>query len=402
PDITLPAVTSLTALPPAHARKALSILEGASLVDRRPRGRYAMHDLIRSYATTTASCLAEEIRDTALRRVLDFYTHTAHAAEHLLNPHAQLPQLAPPTPGAQPQPLSNIPEVLDWFETEHSNLLAAQQIAIAYNWGHTVWLASVLSTFHTWRGHRRDRLAVWQAALDAAARMNDPVTHTLAHRIVGRSYADLGSHEQAIGHLRQALALAEHHNDPIQQAHTHRMLAWAWERRGNFRQALKHAGRAKNLYQDLNQSIWEADALNAVGWLTAHLGDYDTARAHCQIGLTLFRQHRHSEGQAHTLNSLGYIAHRTGHHRQAIDHYRQALPLFRSLGATTSVADTLDTLGQADTALGQHDQARAAWREALELYREQGRDTDADRVQKQLDELDNTTNRSADAAADRP
>ncbi|MGM1064820.1 hypothetical protein [Saccharothrix sp. Mg75] len=47
------------------------------------------------------------------------------------------------------------------------------------------------------------------------------------------------------------------------------------------------------------------------------------------------------------------------------------------------------------------DPARAVWREALELYRDQGRDTDADHVQQQLDDLDNTTNRNPDAAADR-
>jgi hypothetical protein len=32
------------------------------------------------------------------------------------------------------------------------------------------------------------------------------------------------------------------------------------------------------------------------------------------------------------------------------------------------------------------------WREALTLYQEQGRTTDAERVQRQLDDLDNNTN----------
>ncbi|HEX5402185.1 MAG TPA: hypothetical protein VFX16_07785 [Pseudonocardiaceae bacterium] len=64
PDTTLPAVASLADLPPAHARSALSALEEASLVERRPGGRYAMHDLLRDYAATTAHQLPEDVRET--------------------------------------------------------------------------------------------------------------------------------------------------------------------------------------------------------------------------------------------------------------------------------------------------------------------------------------------------
>jgi hypothetical protein len=35
-----------------------------------------------------------------------------------------------------------------------------------------------------------------------------------------------------------------------------------------------------------------------------------------------------------------------------------------------------------------HEQARVVWRKALELYQQQGRDDAADRVQRQLDDLD--------------
>ncbi|MGW4116648.1 hypothetical protein ACWEFJ_37725 [Actinosynnema sp. NPDC004786] len=45
-------------------------------------------------------------------------------------------------------------------------------------------------------------------------------------------------------------------------------------------------------------------------------------------------------------------------------------------------------MGHPHTALGRHEQARAVWREALQLYREQGCDADAERVQRQLDNLD--------------
>ena len=125
-----------------------------------------------------------------------------------------------------------------------------------------------------------------------------------------------------------------------------------------------------------------------VGWHTARLGDHDTAREHCRAALALHRQHHHAEGEAATLDSLGYIEHRTGHHHRAIGHYRAAVALFRALGDSNETATTLDRLGHPHAALGDHAGARAVWQEALELCRQQDRAADAERLRRQLDELD--------------
>ncbi|QUQ64764.1 AfsR/SARP family transcriptional regulator [Kutzneria sp. CA-103260] len=387
PDISVPAVASLTALPVGQAMAVLRALERVSLVQQQVPGRYRMHDLVGLFAADKARRDHPEAdREAALRRLVDFYLHTAHAADRLLDPHARRVRLASPAPGTHPQPLPDMPAALAWFDIEHPNLLAAQHTATSHAWHDTVWqLAWALASFQRRRGHRHDALAVWRAALTAAEHLPDPTTRALTHRRLGRAYADLGHHDDAIGHLHQALALAEHHHDPTTRALTHATLAWAWERRGDDRRALDHATQALNLYRTLDQPVWEAQALNQVGWHAARLGDYDTARAHCQAALAL---HHHPHGEAETLDSLGYIDHHTGHHHQAIHHYQRALTLLRGLGDTYNSADTLDRLGHPRAALGQHEQARTVWREALELYRQQGRDEDAERVQRQLDTLD--------------
>jgi DNA-binding SARP family transcriptional activator/tetratricopeptide (TPR) repeat protein len=389
PDIGLPAAARLLARPDTTTRALLNELEDASLIQRHAPDRYRMHDLVRLYATEHHSPTE---RDSALRRVLDFYIHTAHAADHLLDPHRPAVWLDAPAPGSHPHELRGKPAAMAWFEVEHPNLLAAQQAALTCAWHPMVWqLAWVLANFHVRRGHRHADRAVWRAAVDAAAHLPDPTARIRAYRYLGRAYTELGCHDGASRYLRQALVLAECHHDAAEQALAHHQLARAWEQREDNRRALEHATRALDLCRTLGRPAWEADALNGVGWHAARLGDYDTARAHCQAALTLHRDHHDADGEADTLDSLGYIDHHTGHHHRAIDHYRQALTLFRGLGNTYESAATLDRLGHPHVALGQHEQARTVWREAAELYRAQRRDSDVTRVQHQLDDLDNQT-----------
>jgi DNA-binding SARP family transcriptional activator/tetratricopeptide (TPR) repeat protein len=389
PDTTLPAVAALTGLPPARARKALSALEEASLLDRRQGGRYAMHDLVRDYATSTAHDLPDDVRQTALARVMDFHLHTAHTADRLLDPRRSRLRPDPPLPGVHPLPLPHAAAAMAWLEAEHATLLATQRTAAAVGRHHVVWhLAWTLETFHFQQGYRHDSFTVWQAALDAAAHLPDPAARIRAHRCLGRDCYRLGLHEEAVKHLDQALALATRHRDPAERAHTHRSLAGCWGQRGNNQLALEHARHALDLYRTLNHQIPEAIGLNAVGWYAARLGDFDTARDHCHAALALYRRHHNLVGEAGTLDSLGYIAHRTGDHHQAVDHYHRSLALYRTLGYIRQVANLLDNVGYPHAALGQHDQARTVWREALDLYRDQGRAAEAARVRQRLDDLD--------------
>jgi DNA-binding SARP family transcriptional activator/tetratricopeptide (TPR) repeat protein len=389
PDIGRPAASYLTGLSVHDTYAVLRELTDASLVDRVADGRYAMHDLVRAYATTVAGDLPDDVRENALRRILDFHTHTAHAAERLLNPRREPPHLDPPSPGVRVHPLADATTALAWFDTEHACLLAAHHTATALAWHPVVWhLAWALDTYHYRRGHRHDQLTTWLAAADAATHLPDPDTRTLARLFLGYAHAELGRHEDAVEQLNLAITLAEERGHVTHQAQAHRALARTWELKGDDQRALEYADRALDLYRGLDQPAWEANALNSVGWFAARLGDYDTAREHCQAALALHRRHPNPDGEAATLDSLGYIDHHSGNHTGAITHYRDALTLFRELGITYEVAYTLDALGRPHVALGQKDQARTVWREALQLYREQGRPDEVARVQRQLDDLD--------------
>ncbi|RSM50068.1 tetratricopeptide repeat protein [Amycolatopsis balhimycina DSM 5908] len=388
-DIGLPAAAALAGSPPRRTAKVLSMLEEASLLTRRAGGRYAMHDLIRDYATATAGRdLSRVERESALRRVIDFYTHTSHAADHRVDSHRQAVRLPAPAPGAEPGSPPDDSDAMAWFDNEHANLLAAQRTAADLGWHDAVWhLAWGLHTFQNRRGMLHDRLAVWRPALAAAPHLPDPAALSRSRRLLADVFANLRKHDEAVEHLQEAISLAERNEDDTEQSLAQHGLSWVWQLRGDDRRALAHATRALELFRGLGQPVWEARELNQVGWFAARTGDFETARTHCTAALALHRDHGDSHAEADTLDSLGYIEFHTGHHASAIQYYRAALTLYRDRGNTFQVADTLDRLGEPHAALGHDDDARTVWREALEMYRQQDRAEDAERVQRQLDAL---------------
>ncbi|MFC0432673.1 helix-turn-helix domain-containing protein [Kutzneria buriramensis] len=383
-DISPSAAASLTGLGRSRTRTVLRRLEQASLIGQDAAGRYRMHDLIRRYAAS-AHDLTDSTQQAALRRLLDFYTHTAHAAARQLDPHRPAIEIAPPVHDCQPRALPDIPSAMEWFDAEHHNLLAAQRTAAAQGLHRTAWqLAWTLNDFHYRRGHRHDQLAVWQIAVESAGHLPDPGTQMISLRLLARAQVVLGHHQEAVETLNRALALSEQHDDRAHQAKAHYTLASILT---DGRQALQHARHALALYQGLDQPIAEANAHNAVGWFATLIGDHDTGREHCRAALAVFRHHQDESGQAQALDSLGHIDHHSGHHHDAVRHYREAIALYQHLGNTFEIADTLDRLGHPHAALGDLDRARAVWQEALDLYRQQGRDDEAEQVEQQLDGL---------------
>ena len=398
-DIGLPAAASLIGLPPAETKSTLQELERVSLVTRDTAGRYRMHDLVRQFAVETARRdLTPEDIEAAFCRMIDFYTHTAYEADHVLDPHRPPAELAPPVPGVHLDPPRADLAAMAWFDAEHANLLAAQRIAVGRHWHLAVWhVARALSSYHRRRGRHDNRLAVWQAALNAAEKLPDPAYRIQAHRFVGRMLADLRRHEEAARHLNQALAMAEQHEDLLQQATTHGMFIPVAALAGDVGKALEHAARSRELYRKLGYPMGQAHAHNDTGVWLARTGDYELAREHSEAALAIYREHHSPHSEATILDTLGYIDLCTGRYADAVRHCRQAIDLLRHLGDTSyDAADILDQLGQAHVALDQLEEARTAWQEGLELYQRQGRTEDTARARRQLQELDHQETVGAD------
>lgn len=401
PDISLPAAASLSAMTTGQARAALLELEHANLVHQHAPGRYRMHDLVALYALEQASRgLPEAARAQALRRVVDYYLHTAAVGERLLTTPRDVVSLDPPAAGCVPGCLPDDDAALAWFGAEYLCLLAAQRAAAARGWHDTVWqLAWATETFHKFQGDLHNWTAAWRAALVAADHLGKPAIRALARRCLAQACSYTGQSAEALTHLDLALSLAEDACDTLSQAHIHRIFSRAWEAQGNWHRALSHAITALRLYGILGLSRWEADALVVTGWFHALLGQYTHARIALQKSLDLFEKHPDRHSQANAQDSLGYIALNVGDYAGAVHHYTEALTLWRGLGHSHGEADALGALAVAHTALGDRHNATLTGCQALALFRDQHRPAEAARLEREL--LNRAMTRDGNSASGR-
>ncbi|CAL9530071.1 Regulatory protein AfsR [Actinosynnema sp. ALI-1.44] len=383
PDIGLSAAAALTGLPRPRALAALRELTAAHLVQEHAPDRFRLHDLLRLYAAELAAECPEA--EAAERRLVDFHLHTAFAFTRVTEPYRVPITLDDAPAGCVPDPPVGDP--WEWFAVEHQSLLAVQRLAARRGWHKAVWqLAWTLDDYHFRQGLLADEYAVWEAGAAAAEALSDHDVRTRAHRLLGYAANDLGRIDEALDHMRRALALSEQAGDLLAQAHTHYALSRSLCDSGDPAAALNHSERSLVLYRRLEDEVGVADALNAAGWHATHLGHADRAEAMLTEALDLYTAQDNTAGVANTQDSLGLLAHQTGRHADSRDHYERALALFRELGHPYEEANTLERLGHVLTDLGEHDLARRTWREALRLHTAQHRTAEADRVRAALGE----------------
>ena len=386
PDVSVAAAASLAGLPAVPARALLGELVAAHLVTEHALGRYIMHDLLRAYAAELAHSHNDGAeRRCAVRRMLDHYLHTAHAAARLLDPHrGHEIVLGPVADGVSSENPDSYGSAVAWFDAERAVVLAAIELAArdgheAYTWA-LVW--TLAEHLHR-QGHWYDWVTAGRTALDAAQRVADRPGQAISHRGLGNAYAMLASYDHAGQHYRRALELYSP-DDHIGQAHTLHNLAAVSVKEQRIGDALGHAREALRLYRIAEHRHGQVKSLNSVGFCHALLGDHDEAIACCRQALSLTVELGDRQGEAGTWLSLGYAHHQLHQHDRAADCYRHALDLFRDLGNRYHESEALADLGDTYAATGDFDRARTAWRRARAILLELDH-PEAERVQAKLD-----------------
>lgn len=388
-EFSLAAAASLAGLDPPTTRRMLAQLSAASLVTEVAPGRYALHDLLRSYAAdlVRSSRFAAE-GESAVDRVLDHYVRAACAASQTLAPHRDPPRLPEPPAGVTYEPPGDYQAALRWFASSWPTLRRLVEQAVASERDvYTGPLAWALYTYFERVGLWQPQADVERLALMSAERLGDRAQQLQARRSLAAAYTLLGDYDLAAEHFFGALALAEQVGDGVPLGHVLYGIAWMYTTQEHVGEALGHARRALDQFRAVRHSSGEARCLNMIGWVLTQLGQAEQAVEHCEQALRIHDASGDTWCIAETWDTLGVAQHALRRDDDAIDSFRRSLRLCAELGDHFREAQTLDHLGDALAAAGDRGAARDSWARAAALLDELAHPDAAKLRQKLQDEL---------------
>ncbi|MBT2212563.1 tetratricopeptide repeat protein [Actinomadura sp. NEAU-AAG7] len=372
PDIDAYAAAALTAAPLAHTRDLLEALREEYLLQPLGAGRYRMHDLLRDYARTLAAHDPATDRDTALDRLLDYYTHSAQVAVRYL-PRSLRSVSAPAASTMAGPDLRDHAEALGWMRTERANLLACIDHATTHQLHErTITLTTALASLFHQDGPWSLASALHQNAIAAARHTHNHLAHANALNDLGRVRTLVGDYVQAADLLGQARALYRDLANRLGVATTLSDLGRIRALTGDLVQAADLQGQALALYRDLGNRGGVATSLWELGRIRLLAGDYAQAIGLQEQALALYRDLGDRIGVANALNDLGRIRFVIDDSVQATDLLEQARALYRDLGNRLGEANALNALGRVRILVGDFVQAADLQEQAWALYRDLG------------------------------
>jgi len=365
PDISAPAAASLTAADELAARRLLAELTRAHLLAEHVPGRYALHDLLRTYAADQARDTdSEPDRAAAVGRVLDHYLHTARDGACMVHPPFAAFALAPPSLGTSPEQFTGHEQALAWFEAEYHVLLAAVALAVDCGAANHAWqISCAMHPLLATRGHSLEWSAIKRMTTAAAIRDDAAIVASGGRDNAGT----LGDYQWVPEYYASSLKLFQQLGNRRGQALALYTLAMIAEYQGQYGEALSYAEQAAGLCHDIGDKTGETELLNTLGWYHALLGDYPRARGLCRRALALNTRYGSRRLEGDIWNSLGYTEYHRGDFSEAAACYGRALSIFRTVSDRWGEADALNNLGDIRRAIGELLLAREAWQQALAI-----------------------------------
>ncbi|TCO35761.1 DNA-binding SARP family transcriptional activator [Kribbella steppae] len=362
-EITVGAAAALAGVPVREARGMLAVLvANHQLVELGP-DRYALHDLLRSYARELCE---EQEADEAFERLLGYLVHTGNAAALLLAPRRDPVELPGLDPGVDVVPPSTREEAFAWFDSEQPNNLAVLRAAAGRADG-LLWLyVWTIADYLDFRG-RPGYLESELLALDAAVRLGDLRRQAQTRRDLARGHMALRQWDDAIRQHELALGIAEELDDDAGVAHGSLSQARVLSRMGEHRQAIEKTTRALRIYERTGHVDARANALNNLGWYYGQLGEYEAAVDYAHQALKLYEEQDSEYGRAVVSDTMAFALAGSGRLDEAIASYATAVAILRAQGRRHETAECLMSMAKVQERAGQPEAARVSWTEALEI-----------------------------------
>ncbi|MFI6704760.1 ATP-binding protein [Streptomyces sp. NPDC050509] len=372
PEFGLDAAAALAALTTSRARQLLDSLVGAHLLEQTAPDRYQFHDLLRAYATDQAQHeepLAE--REAALQRVLDWYLHTADAAQSWISPAATHLVLASPTAGVRPLGFQDYDAAVDWAEREHSNLLQAVRSAAGHD--RLVWqLAAVLANAYFPSAPAADWLAVGRLGLAAARRVGDRGGEARLLTEMGMSYTRVNHLTESQESHQGALAIWRELGDRLGEAHSLNLIGLFHLRSRQLASAADHFEQAIAVFHEQDSAHWAATTLSNLASTHYEAGRLPEAATVTRQALEAHRSRENQRGEGNILRLLSQIECERGETEQALASARAALDIALTLRDHRLEGYWLLPLGAAQRASGAFPDALESYQRSATLQRRLG------------------------------
>jgi tetratricopeptide (TPR) repeat protein len=373
PEFGPHAAAALAELTLGRARQLLDDLVGAHLLEQTAPDRYQFHDLLRAYATDQAHTEESPVRrEASLKRVLDWYLHTADSAQTWISPGEARLSLAAAASSVPPLVFTDFNAAVDWSEREHPTFphlvrAAAAAGLDAYTWRTAIAQWNVLPPSASYA----DWPAVGLAGLEAAERSDEQAARITLLTLLGVSCRQLNRLTESLDHHRRALSLAS---------------ACA----ARFDEARRAIDEALDIALTLRDHTLEGYWLLTLGDIQRTAGAYGEALISYQRSAMLHRRLGDRSREALAWGGTGQTYAALGRPGEAAAFHRQAAAVHGDLGDAWQRAVELDHLAAAVRPRNPQS-ARTHWTEALARlapYPDSRTAAVRTRIQRQLTELD--------------
>lgn len=266
--------TTLLETEPTIAQAALQQLTDRKLIEIASENRYHFHDLVRLFAKgQLAQEARQEARQAARLRLSHWYLETSQIMDLILSQNHQLVQV-----GNEYATEDISLAVLNWFELEQTNLLAALKWAYqAEAWEIVAALATNLVNFFNTYGCWDD----WQQ------------THEFALEAV-QTLEQLNDH-----------SLLDNSEVRCQKAQILTNLGNVYSRQSDWQKATASYQASMSLFEELENPLAVAKILGNLANVEAGLGNWENASDRYQHSLEMFNQLNEPTAEAQTLVNFG-------------------------------------------------------------------------------------------------
>ncbi len=371
PEFGIGAASALAQLSTRRTRQLLDVLVGAHILEQTAPDRYEFHDLLRAYAIEQAQHEeSTEDRTTALRRLLDWYLHTADAAQTWIEPAEDHVELDPLGDGVLPLTFSDYDQAVDWSEREHPNFLPLMRAAEKAGLDEYAWkLSAVLFNAQAPTAVATGWLSIGQIGLEAARRIEDRPAQAQLLDSRGFAFTEIDQLDKGEDCHREALEIQRELSDRFGEATSLNALALIRLRRRRLDEAESRFAQAIAIFGDLRETHWKAVSQVNLAEVYYQAGRLAEAADVLDQALEALRDLGAKRAEGNALRILSAIHLDRGEPHEALRAANDALEIAADLRNHVAEGYWLLSRGDAQQALGQFADALISYQRSATLHR---------------------------------